>query len=280
MDGMSMKLACLVTALLLVSAAALSSATYISIVEPYNATLYNNGTIYLGKVGPGQPFYITAESAAVNASGTVIERGWNHMYATGLPGSWVVSNSSIYSKYLSVKITPYANAANGTYMFNVTAENFGNYSKLGAVRFTAYVNVTPDVFALSVSPTNISVGPGQPASVLVNINNTGVSDAPFHITTLGLPAWNSSMEVIALHDTSKTFSYPVYEDEPGLYSATMYVSSVASPLVHKESGITLLVQASVPNDYSAIGSGSVAFPIIYEPAYAVMYLIRLLFNYV
>lgn len=202
------------------------------------------------------------------------------MYASGLPQGWVVSNSSIYSKYLSVKVTPYANAPNGTYQFKIIAQNFGNYSKLGSIEFTAYVNVTPNVFALSVSPTNISVGPGQPASIQVTINNTGVSDSPFYITAKGLPAWNSSMEVIALHDTSKSFSYPVYEDEPGLYTATMYVSSVASPLIHKESSISLLVQASVPNDYSAIGSGSVAFPIIYEPAYAVMYFIRLLFSYV
>ncbi len=265
---------------MLLSMAAMASAAYINIVEPYNATLYNNGTIYLGKVGPGQPFYITAESATANASGTIIQRGWNQMYASGLPQGWVVSNSSIYSKYLSVKVTPYANAPNGTYQFKIIAQNFGNYSKLGSIEFTAYVNVTPNVFALSVSPTNISVGPGQPASIQVTINNTGVSDSPFYITAKGLPAWNSSMEVIALHDTSKSFSYPVYEDEPGLYTATMYVSSVASPLIHKESSISLLVQASVPNDYSAIGSGSVAFPIIYEPAYAVMYFIRLLFSYV
>ncbi len=275
-----MKFAYFVPVILISMVAMAGAAPYISIVEPYNATLYNNGTIYLGKVGPGQPFYITAVSATANASGTIIQRGWNQMYATGLPGSWVVSNSSLYSKYLSVKVTPYANATNGTYRFTITAENFGNYSKLGTIEFTAYVNVTPNVFSLSVSPTNISTGPGQPTNIEVTINNTGVSDAPFYLTALGLPAWNTSTEVIALHNTVRSFSYPVYEDEPGLYNARMYVSSVASSLVHKESNINLLVKASVPNDYSAIGSGSVAFPIIYEPAYAVMYLIRLLLSYV
>lgn len=266
--------------LVVVAMAAFAGAASINIVEPYSATLYNNGTIYLGKVGPGQPFYVTADSAAANQSGVVVVRGWNQLYATGLPRGWAVSNSSIYSKYLSVKITPSANASNGTYTFNITAENFGNYSKLGSVTFTAYVNVTPDVFVLSVSPTNVTAGPGQPADITVTINNTGVSDAPFYITAVGLPAWNSSKEVIALHNTEKAFTYSVYEDEPGLYTASMFVGSVASQLVYKESGIRLLVQASVPNDYSAIGSGSVAFPVIYEPAYAIMYLIKLLFNYI
>lgn len=274
-----MRLLYLITALLLLSMTALASASYINIVEPYNATLYNNGTIYLGKVGPGQPFYITAVSAASNSSGVTIQRGWNQLYALGLPRGWVVSNSSIYSQYLSVKITPYANASNGTYRFTIVAQNFGNYSKLGSVTFTAYVNVTPDVFTLSVSPTDISTGPGQPAQVTVLINNTGVSDAPFLISAKGLPASYPSQEVIALHKTSRSFAYPVYEDEPGSYTASIYVSSVASPLIYKAASVSLLVQASVPNDYTALGSGTVAFPIIYEPAYAVMYFIRLLASY-
>lgn len=274
-----MRLLYIVPALLLLSMAALASASYINIVEPYNATLYTNGTIYLGKVGPGQPFYITAVSAAVNSSGVSIERGWNQMYALGLPAGWVVSNSSIYSQYLSVEITPYANATNGTYRFTIVAENFANYSKLGNVTFTAYVNVTPNVFTLNVSPTNTTAGPGQPVDVTVLINNTGVSDAPFLISAKGLPSSYSTQEVIALHKTARAFVYPIYEDEPGTYTASIYVSSVASALVHKEADVSLLVQASVPNDYAAIGSGVVAFPIIYEPAYAVMYFIRLIASY-
>lgn len=275
-----MRMPFVVLAAVFLSVVAVSGASYINIVEPYNSTLYSNGTLYLGKVGPGQPFYITALSAAVNSSGITVERGWNQMFAIGLPPGWVVSNSSIYSQYLSVKITPYANASTGTYNFTVLARNFGNYSKLGNVIFTAYVNVTPNVFTLGVSPTNITAGPGQPADVTVLINNTGVSDAPFYISVKGLPTAYSNHEVIALHKTSRAFDYPIFENEPGKYTASIYVSSVASPLIHKEANVTLLVQASVPNDYTAIGSGTVAFPIIYEPAYAVMYFIRLLASYV
>jgi hypothetical protein len=154
--------------------------------------------------------------------------------------------------------------------------NVGNYSKLGSVNLRAYVNVTPDVFKLSATPTSLSAGIGQPASIYVLINNTGVSDSPFVISMEGLPAWDSNSTVIALHNTSQSFVYPVYGSEPGIYHPTLRVSSISSPLIYKQTNITLTIAASIPNDYSALGEGTLAFPVIYEPAYAVMYLISLL----
>ena len=49
---------------MLLALGAMSSAagTYVNVTEPYNATLTNNGSIYLGKVGPGQTFSITISS--------------------------------------------------------------------------------------------------------------------------------------------------------------------------------------------------------------------------
>ncbi len=276
-----MKAAYLVPVFLVFAFAAYgSAASYVNIVEPFNTTLYNNGSVYLGKVGPGQPFYITAESATANVSGVVIIRGWNQMYALNLPPNWIVSNSSVYSQYLSVEIKPSPSAATGAYAFNILVKNFGNYSKLGDLEFTAYVNVTPDVFALNVSPSAVDAAPGVPSEIYVTINNTGVSDSPFDINAYGLPAWNKTEEVIALHQTSRRFVYPIYEYEPGTYTTQIYVTSSASPLVHKEANVTLNIAASIPNDYKALGYGSVAFPIVYEPAYAVMYFIDLILTHI
>lgn len=268
----------IISALFLLAFLSIPVAASINITEPYPAIVPNNGSMYLGKVGPGQPFYVTAESTAINASGIPIERGWNQLNATGLPAGWVVTNSSVYSEYLTVRITPSSTAANGTYTFRLIARNFGNYSKLGIVEFTAYVNVTPDVFSLTVNPYNITTGPGEPSNIYITINNTGVSDSPFYINAQGLPAWNGTEDVIALHQTSRTFVYPIYEYEPGTYKARMYVGSTASSLVHKQANVTMVVRASVPNDYKAIGYGAAVFPVIYEPVYAVMYLLRLLFG--
>ncbi|MEM0201884.1 MAG: hypothetical protein QXR73_01775, partial [Candidatus Micrarchaeaceae archaeon] len=174
---------------------------------------------------------------------------------------------------LSVKITAAPSAQNGTYQFYIKAINTGNYSKIGNLTFRALVNVTPNVFSLIVSPTNFSVGPGQPANIHIMINNTGVSDSPFAIAVYGAPAWNQQEIIIAPHSTSKVFTYRIYEDEPGIYHLHMQVNSSVSPLVGKVVPISMLVKASVPNDYQAIGQGAIAFPVIYAPAYSVMYLI-------
>ncbi len=259
---------------------ATASSPYLKVIEPFNATLHNGGSIYLGNDGPGQPFYITALANTTNATGTLIYKGWNFMNATDVPPGWVVVNSSKFLYSMAVELTPAPNAKPGIYSFNLTAVNIGNYSKLGHVRFTAYINITPNVFKLSVSPSILSSGPGQPKSIYVTINNTGVSDSPFEISVRGLPAFNRSIEVIALHHTSRGFAYQVFENEPGSYKATMYVDSVDSPEVHEETNITLTVKASIQNDYNALGYGSNAFPIVYEPAYAVMYFINLIARHI
>ncbi len=247
-------------------------------MEPFNSTLHDGGSVFLGKVGPGQTFAIAISATTSNATGAVFPRGWNELNVTKKPQGWVVENSSLNNANETVKITTAPTAANGTYELNLTATNIGNYSRLGKLNFTAYINVTPNVFALSVTPTSISTGPGEPATITVSINNTGVSDSPFQIEAVGLPAWNLTETVIALHHTERNFSYSIYENEPGNYSAVMQVTSTASPLVSAKSNIEIGIQASVLNDYAAIGEGAIAFPIIYEPAYAVMYLIGKLFG--
>jgi len=267
------------TALIFLALAALPSAAYVNITEPYTATLQQNGSIYLGKVGPGQTFYVTISAATTNQTGATVNPGWDELLASSLPNGWITQNSPLYGLYPSTKITVAPNAANGTYAFNLEAVNFGNYSKIGSINIKAYVNVTPDVFVLSVSPTQITAGPGQPSAVYVTINNTGVSDSPFLITVHGLPGWNSSKTVIALHHTVGQFTYPIYENEPNVYRLQVYASSVSSPLIYEQSNITLTTRATIASDYSALGQGSIIFPIIYAPAYSVMYIISLIAKY-
>lgn len=267
-------------AILLVSALALTHATYVNITEPYNTTVQQNGSVYLGKVGPGQTFYVTISSATKNGTGASFGIGWDELLASSLPSGWLTQNSALYTTYPSIKISVAPQAANGTYSFNLTAINVGNYSKLGSLSFRAYVNVTPDVFILSANPTDINVGPGVPADIYVIINNTGVSDSPFNITVHGLPAWNYSSTVIAIHHTQGRFVFPVYENEPGRYNIQLYVSSVASSLIYKQINITLTTKASIGNDYAALGQGALTFPIVYAPVYSVMYLISLLARHI
>jgi hypothetical protein len=276
-----LKTTLIVLALISITASAYAGSSYVTIVEPFNATATANSSVFLGKVGPGQAFYITVSSATAYPNGTKVAYGWNKLSVEGVPQSWVVENSSLNNQLLAALIKTAPTAANGTYSFNVTAVNIGNYSRLGSVTFRAIVNVTPDVFKLDVSPSNISTGPAEPATIYVTINNTGVSDSPFVIAMQGLPGFsqqNLTRSVIALHHTSRTYSYPIYENEPGTYNINVNVSSSSSPLVYERSNVTFLVDASVQNDYAAIGQGGLLFPPIYEPVYAVMHLISLLFG--
>ncbi|MGC8651817.1 MAG: hypothetical protein ACP5UH_01020 [Candidatus Micrarchaeia archaeon] len=252
---------------------AYANGAYVSVLEPYNATIYQNGSIFLGKVGPGEPFYITISSATTGSSGMLLNYGWNRLIAYGLPPGWVVVNSPLNLPQLSVKVTASPRAQNGTYRFYLRAINTGNYSKIGNLTFSALVNVTPNVFNLAVYPNNISVGPGQPAVIHIGINNTGVSDSPFTISVYGAPAWSYTETVIAPHSTSKLFAYNLYENESGIYKLRLLVNSSASSLVYKVVNISMLVKASIPSDYSAIGQGAIVFPNVYAPAYSVMYLI-------
>ena len=252
----------------------LSAASYVQISSPYNATIYNGGSIYLGKVGPGQTFYVDVIANTTNSNGTLVEQGWGRLVATGLPAGWVAKNSGLYTNPLVIEVKPAADAANGTYSFNVTAQNLiGNSSGISPVTFTAYVNVTPNVFNLSVSPSSITEVTGEQSNVYVTINNTGVSDNPFEISITGIPGVKIQDLVIALHHTSKRFVYPIAVDTPGVYHANINVQSTSSPSVNKTTQIKLVAQANLLSDYSAIGKGAVVFPIIYEPANAVMYLI-------
>ncbi|MEM3841197.1 MAG: hypothetical protein QXN59_00670 [Candidatus Micrarchaeaceae archaeon] len=265
----------LFTTLVYVTVAASSVPATVHIIEPYSANVTNGSTLILGKVGPGQTFYITINSTAENKTGFPVSYGWNIVNASGLPPGWFAQPERTDSLSPTLEIRPSPSAATGNYAFRVTATNIGNYSGLGNVTFTSIVNVTPDVFSVKVSPKILHAAVGVPAYVDVNISNLGVSDNPFLINATGLPAWNRSIEVIALHGTSKIFEYPIVESSPGVYPINISVSSITSPLVRKHLYMTLDISQSLGNDYEALGYGDLIFPIIYEPVYAVLYIISL-----
>lgn len=260
----------LVSATLLLFVISMNAAPYLQILGPINATLGKNGTIFLGKVGPGESFYILASATTTNATGTVVNIGWDTLTAVNLPVGWSAQSPPLYGNPMKMKVNVAPNAQNGTYKLIVRAVNVGNYSKLGNLTFTAYVNVTTNVFNLVVQPTILNVGIGQPTNLNIAINNTGASDDPFVITATGLPAWNVSQTAIALHSTKNSFIYPVYENTPGVYTFNLSVAATTSPLVSKKYPITMNVKESLFNDYSAIGEGVVLSPAIYEPVYALM----------
>jgi hypothetical protein len=250
-----------------------ASAMYLAVEGPVPALLYNNGTLNLGKVGPGESFYVLASATTANQSGAIVNIGWDELKAVKLPPGWTAEASPLYQNPMKMKITVAPYAANGTYNLTIMAVNVGNYSKLGNLTFTAYINVTPSVFSASAAPTVLATGVGQPANIKIVINNTGASDDPFLINAHGLPAWNVPTEVISTHDSAGIYLYPIFIDEPGVYHFNLTINSTTSPLLRRSFPITLTAQSSLINDFSATGQGVVLSPVIYEPAYAVMLLL-------
>ena len=253
----------------------MAGATYVSVQGPVNANLTNNGFVYLGKVGPGESFYVLASATTTNASGAVVNIGWDRLEAVNLPSGWSMQASPLYENPMKLKVSVPYNIS-GTYNLTIRAVNVGNYSRLGNLTFTAQVDVTNNVFNVSVSPRNISAGVGQPVDINVKIVNIGIADEPFNISAQGLPAWNFSDDVIALHSRTSSFIYPVYVNEPGIYPFNLTITSATGHLVQNEYPISFSVVASLYNDYSAIGNGVVLSPVIFEPVYAIDYLLSYL----
>ncbi len=262
----------------IISVTLVSANTYLSVVGPVSQTLYNNGNVYLGKVAPGESFYILANSSTVNSTGYYINIGWDKLTAISLPSGWSSQSSPLYENPMKMKVTVPSNASNGNYTMLVRAVNVQNYSRIGNLTFTAIVNVTPDVFNVQVNPLVMHSGIGQPAVLDVVINNTGISDDPFIISAQGLPAWNVSDEVISLHSKVSSFSYPVFLEEPGAYKFNLTVNSSTSTALSKSYPVKFYVNESLGNDYSSVGQGAVLSPIIFEPAYALMSLLSYIYG--
>jgi hypothetical protein len=257
-----------------------ASASYLIVQGPVSGLLYEGGNITLGKIGPGESFYILASATTQNKSGAIINIGWDTLKAIELPQGWTAQPSPLYENPMKMKITAAQDTSIGTYKIVVRAINVGNYSKLGNLTFNAYINVSKDVFSAKVEPQSLVAGIAQPVNVKIMINNTGASDDPFMINAYGLPAWDVPTEVIASHTTISTYYYPIYVNEPGEYNFNLTVNSTTSPALRQTFQIKLVAHSSLLNDYSATGQGVVLSPIIYEPAYAFMLLLNNLYHLV
>ncbi len=254
------------------------SATYLNIQGPVQATMHNGDGIYLGKVGPGESFYVSASATTTNATGYQVNIGWDQLKAENLPQGWYSQPSLLYANPMQIKVTVPNTEVNGTYNFTLEAVNVQNYSRLGNISVMAYVNVTPDVFNVSVSPTDIQSGISQPTNLRIVINNTGISDDPFNINLIGLPAWNLSDQVVQLHLSKSDYVYPVYVNEPGEYNFNLTLSSTTSPVLKRSFPIHLVAAATLGNDYKAIGQGVILSPIIFDPSYELMLFLSYIYN--
>ncbi|MGC8568246.1 MAG: hypothetical protein ACP5LP_03340 [Candidatus Micrarchaeia archaeon] len=250
-----------------------STAAYVNLVNPLNATLYTNQTIYIGEVAPGQSFSVGILSNTTNSTGSMILYGWNKLVALDLPPNWTASSTSFNTRYLQVLIKPSSNSEIGKYRLKFEAINVGNYTHLGVLPFYATISINPSVFSISAYPSKIISTPGVPANVTIAINNSGVSDCPFIISSAGLINFNNTESIIAVHHRTVHANYPVREGQAGSYNFRLMINSTQSSLVNKTLNITFIVKPTMGSEFASTGQGIAIFPITYAPIYAIEYLL-------
>lgn len=270
-------------------AGALSS-VYVKVLEPIQATVSPDQTIVLGNAGPGQTIVLLVDRGTEGnpidprCADNYCTTGWDRVVPieNTVPVGWEVEPSLLLESPMRVKVKISPFASDGEYNLSFAAVDEGNYDALENVTFHAVVTVTRDVFSIDVWPKNVQTGVGQPAIYYVNITNTGVASDPFEIRVRegSLPApsfifkreggWNFRKQVLVNYQSTRVVPYEVVLDEEATRDFTLEVYSVASPTIRQDVTLTIKANSDILNDWRATTHGLMIFPILLEPAYAIM----------
>ncbi len=247
---------------------------YIKILAPVQGTLFNNQSIYVGKIAPGETFYLSADANTTNYNGSYVTYGWNLMKPINLPNGWIGAASKLYENPLIIKITVSSNASYGIYKIPIEVINIGNYSKVGNLTFYAIVNVTNKIFNVSIEERNLSSGIGEPVPITLNVSNLGIANDTFAISVYNLPSNLSTNEYIIYYSKSNDLKYYVYANQIGKYNFILHLYSTTSPNISYYYNLTLNIRPSLTNDINSIDNGLIEYPEIFEPIYALIDILK------
>jgi hypothetical protein len=241
----------------------LSMSFAINLISPAMTDVKNGDIIDLGTIGPGQTISILIDPKVT--SGGIYGQGgmFDTAVAQDLPRGWTSQNSKLYGTELQVTITADPEATEGNYSTKVVVIDENNGEQLGNVSFTAKIRITYDVMGFSVSPTYITVGPGQPARFAINITNKGATGDAFNVSATGSKRWQFERQVFVPAMSSKTLYYEIVGQEEQTYQTPISVVSLASSKISGEENVTLIVKSDLIGDCKATNNGVVVFP-IYE----------------
>jgi hypothetical protein len=267
-----MSVRALLAALLLVS---LSFS--INLIAPQAGNVKNGDMIDIGTIGPGQTISILIDPQVV--SGGIHGQGglYDMALVEDLPRGWVGKESKQYQKPLQVTITADPNAAEGNYTARIKVVDEFNGEQLGNVSFTIKLRITYDVMGFDVTPSRITVGPGQPARFAIMIANKGATGDVFDVSATGAKRWEFRKTVFVPAESSKTIYYEIVGDEEQTYTTPIRVLSLASPKISGEKNVTMAIKSDLIGDYKATNNGVVVFPVFEGLVYSLAGLISNLF---
>jgi len=250
----------------------------LQIVEPAVKDISDGDTVYIGTIGPGQTISIGIHPKVY--TGGKFGEGGRYDYATveKVPTGWKGKNSKLYGDPLQVEITADKNAPEGEYTAEIAVQDEDNGEKLGQIKFKVRIKIVHDVLDTTVTPTSLTVGPGQPARFAITITNKGTASDVFLVKAEGVERWIFEKPVLVPKMSSKTIIYEITESEEETYFPKISVVSTSSPLIHQEKQVVFKVQPDLANDFKATNHGILIFPIFEAPVYSIVGLLSNFWN--
>lgn len=248
----------------------------IQMTAPMERDVQDGDVIDVGTIGPGQTVSLTI-NPVVTSGGTYGTGGYYDLAVVEeLPDGWAGEKSKFYGNVLTplqVTITAAPGAREGIYNATVVIMDEGNGEELGNITLTVKVRITWDVMDFDVSPSYLTVGPGQPAQFDITILNKGSASDVFEVSAIGPKRWEFKRAVFVPAQSSRAIRYEVVGAEEETYKTTIKVVSLASPNIEEEKNVTLFVQSNLFGDYKATNHGTLVFPIFETLVYSLAGLI-------
>ncbi|MFH0738179.1 MAG: hypothetical protein V1827_06045 [Candidatus Micrarchaeota archaeon] len=245
----------------------------LTLVSPSVQDLKDGDTIDLGTMGPGQTVYIQIDPLIKQGGVHGIGGQFDEAVAVDLPRGWTSESSKLYQNPLQVTISADPEAPEGNYTVKVTAIDENNGELLGNVSFLVKVRITWDVMDFDVTPSYLTVGPGQPARFKIKITNKASTSDVFQVSTVGAKRWEFVKPVFVPAQSAKTIYYEIVGEEEETYRSSVKVVSLASKNIADEKNVTLFVASNLLGDYRATNNGVAVFPIFEAPVYSLAGLI-------
>lgn len=252
-------------------------AAALHMLAPVDRQMDEGDVVYIDSIGPGQTIEVLIEET-VKTGGRFGEGGiLDQAVIEKVPPGWIGVPSKLYDRPLRVAVTADPEAEEGEYLVKIKVIDENNVDGLGEKSFFVKLNITYDVMDASVEPAYVKTGPGQPARFDITVNNKGATGDVFVIKSEGPKRWEFMRSIFVPAKSSKKISYQIVGNEEEVYRSRIVVQSAASPIIHYEKNITMVVESNIISDMKATNSGVLLFPVFESLVYSFFGLVSNLF---
>ena len=245
-----------------------SCACAIAVISPVSADITQGSQISVGDVGPGQTFAVSVEPTVSSGGKYGLGGAYDQLSAYSLPNGWTSTPSKLYGSPLQADITVPKDAPDGDYAVVLSLWDEAGANGLGDnVTFTVNVKVTKDVMDMTVEPSYLTVGAGQPARYTITVVNKGIANDLFTIGSTGVRNWEFQRAVYIQSGTSKTLTYEIAGDDEADYKVNIWARSSSSDAIATNRNVSLRVNTDLFSDFRAVNHGVLLFPLPEAPLY-------------